>query len=473
MGAYTTINGTVHNITKEEFTDFLTGRYHTMATLSDNHMNGFDVNLLPFESAFTLNERADGIEICNYTSAKFMSYEDAMRTVPSFFVITDACRQLGDAELVVHPYQDEVNDTADMNLYRGESFPQKSRRIQKRDKSIYEPLRKFIWYFTEYIGEKQDDGMVTIPGEFFTGLRYVYSMIPNLFQSMSAPDHRVFADTLLLWNWCRINNACTDLEKLSVGEFCAFAQWMETKHGFDGFLAPCALTRDEVNGFRSVFEACGNTVLKEYCARAQAVIAKADAWEREVERSRYKVIGPDYTWREDGPVAKATVYKTYGWGFRVFEDISLDVRIDRSGITPASDPKELAEDITEMVFPIFCTVCGYEVKEDDVREAMLMPDEKAAYEALVSAVRRARFNNGLARVLPGYFSGEKMYRNRAALVASVYVRENMMAELNVPFDEKDKAKAVGAIWDEDRKKWLIARSKLNECRKEWIPAKYL
>ena len=40
--------------------------------------------------------------------------------------------------------------------------------------------------------------------------------------------------------------------------------------------------------------------------------------------------------------------------------------------------------------------------------------------------------------------------------------------LNVPYAEKDEAKALGAWWDKDAKKWYVPEGKDKEPFKKWI-----
>lgn len=42
--------------------------------------------------------------------------------------------------------------------------------------------------------------------------------------------------------------------------------------------------------------------------------------------------------------------------------------------------------------------------------------------------------------------------------------------LEVPFNEKDEAKALGAWWDPEVKKWFVPRGKTPETFARWLPS---
>ena len=39
--------------------------------------------------------------------------------------------------------------------------------------------------------------------------------------------------------------------------------------------------------------------------------------------------------------------------------------------------------------------------------------------------------------------------------------ENQKIYINVPYSQKDKAKALGALWDKDEKKWYVKNKKID------------
>jgi hypothetical protein len=43
--------------------------------------------------------------------------------------------------------------------------------------------------------------------------------------------------------------------------------------------------------------------------------------------------------------------------------------------------------------------------------------------------------------------------------------------LNVPFKEKDEAKALGAWWDPERKKWYVPRGTDSRAFQKWLVPK--
>lgn len=40
--------------------------------------------------------------------------------------------------------------------------------------------------------------------------------------------------------------------------------------------------------------------------------------------------------------------------------------------------------------------------------------------------------------------------------------------LNVPYDERLDAKALGALWDNTEKRWKISKHRVNLCNQSWI-----
>lgn len=48
------------------------------------------------------------------------------------------------------------------------------------------------------------------------------------------------------------------------------------------------------------------------------------------------------------------------------------------------------------------------------------------------------------------------------------MRSNVQAYLEVPYEEKNKAKSLGAWWDPSEKKWYVPKGKSLEDFSEWL-----
>jgi hypothetical protein len=48
------------------------------------------------------------------------------------------------------------------------------------------------------------------------------------------------------------------------------------------------------------------------------------------------------------------------------------------------------------------------------------------------------------------------------------MRQNVQAYLDVPYEEKNEAKSLGAWWDPQEKKWFVPKGKSLEDFSKWL-----
>ena len=85
----------------------------------------------------------------------------------------------------------------------------------------------------------------------------------------------------------------------------------------------------------------------------------------------------------------------------------------------------------------------------------------------VEKIRNMTISEEDKRILAKYKDINASSTNKTARVK----KENVATYLNVPFEDKDEAKAAGAYWDGDKKLWYVPAGKDVSAFKKWTPDK--
>lgn len=467
MGMYTYIKGQIYDTDIDDVVNYLADRYSGLVVKEkwDTPDRG-ELVLFPIMNLCSYEQKNGSVTL--YGSVKWKSYDYGLQHVLGFSAIEDACRDLGNSVLEIENEMSQKTNTR--------RFPPKERKPYppRTDVKQMESAR-LAFYFTEHIlgikdaGAKPPEGGLVIPTYVYTVHNYVYAAVGKFLRSRNPQDMKAYYNILQLCMQLAAEEKPYDIPAITAE---TFSKELNRLPQCKLFVFNDTVTRQDLEGLSRVFEAAGNGKLAQYCqSTAEAVDRFYEICRRVRDiNGRVTVRGnlPNFT--AEGIKNHLSISKDYGWGFRNFASVSLQVTFDNSGTHIDENERRMFEScFFELDYPHAAQVMGWYISDKDIEEGLARPDIDNGRAHLLGHLYRSR-RDSLGKIFPGVIDEKRLFLERKRELAEQFWVEFGIVELNVPYREKEAAKKAGARWNGESKHWVMNRKDaLEHADSHWIP----
>lgn len=467
MGDYTYITGHINNITVDEIMDCLADRYSGVIVKEPwGTPDRGELVLFPVTKICTYKQENGGVALRE--SVKWCGYDYGVEHIPGFSAIEEVCRNLGDSVL-------NISSDLPQEKTRTEEFPPKARKRYPPNNSNINRKKsaRLSYFFIEDILKIKDidetpKNEVVLPEYVYPVSHYIYSTAGKFLRSKNLEDIGTYYQIYQLCMQLAADHKRYDLAAMTAE---TFSQELNRLLRYGSFRFGDVITKRNLNGLAGLFKHLGNMELARYCRN---VAVPADRW-YEIRKRICDINGHIHTasslgFTPDGIKNELFVSKDYGWGFRNFASVDLQVQIDNDGVHISKEERDRFEsDFVKLDFPHAAKVMGWYISDENIAKGLAKPDLDSGRAFLLGHLYRTK-KDSLRSILPEAIDEDRLFSDRKKELAEQFWKTFGTVMLNVPYHEKDVAKQVGARWNESSKHWVMnKKDALEHADPHWIP----